>query len=80
MTLPLFEKCDFKRFDVLIKILTNCKKVNIVNIFGKNGVANKKLINEVSNYLRMRYYFPKGLFWICGKSKTFLNDIKKIQN
>ena len=38
---------------------------------GRNGILNQKLVNEVSSYLRQRQYFPKGVFWIHGNSKSF---------
>ena len=45
---------------------------------GNNGVYNKKLLNEVSNYLRMRYYFPKGIYWLHTKTQCFYTDLKKM--
>ena len=52
----------------------------IINMYGHNGVFNKKLLNEVSNYLRMRYYFPKGIYWLHTESQSFFTDLKKMFN
>ena len=49
------------------------------------------MVNEVSNYLRQRQFFPKGIFWLhgssncfrthfeemCGKLQKFKNDNKR---
>ena len=56
-----------------MKILTENNKQTI-NFYGHNGVFNKKLVNEVANYLRMRYYFPNGIFWLHSNSKCFRAD------
>ena len=63
----------------MTKQLTSTSNKNkIINIHSTNGVFNKKLLNEVSNYLKMRYYFPKGIYWLHTKSKLFHTDLKKM--
>lgn len=71
--MPFFEKSNFGQFQYMIKNLTMSNS-HVVNFYGQNGVMNKKLVNEVSNYLRMRYYFPKGIFWLHVNSQSFRAD------
>ena len=75
--MPFFVKSDFKQFKQLLKHLTE-NDTQALNIHGKNGVMNKKLVNEVSNYLRMRSYFPNGIFWHNFSSQSFKSDFKSM--
>lgn len=81
-----FEKTDFKRFLKLANLLTksyepNKAKVSIINVFGREGRGRSKLVSEVAAYLRYRYYFPKGVFFIdMETSKSFIDDLNDIKN
>jgi hypothetical protein len=39
---------------------------------------NKKMVNEVSNYLRQRRFFPKGIFWLHGTSTCFRKHFEEM--
>ena len=44
--------------------MTEATFMNQINVYGSKGVGKTRLVAEVSDYLRYRYYFGAGFYTI----------------